>query len=173
MYKNAVIPAMEPESRSFNRKGFTLIELLVVVLIIGILSAVALPQYQKAVLKSRMAVLLPIVKSIQQAEEIYWLENGHYTENFHDLDIKAPGGVGGNTSISGWNHHQCALYHAQFGWVWCITYKEHYYENNCGWAVWLDHSSRPGEITCTEMSNTVSAECKAVCASLGYTYRKI
>lgn len=63
-----------------NKKAFTLIELLVVVLIIGILAAVALPQYQKAVEKSRLAEPLSFNSSIQKALEVYLLENGFPTQ---------------------------------------------------------------------------------------------
>ncbi len=56
--------------------GFTLIELLVVVLIIGILAAVAVPQYQKAVAKSRLAVAMAPLKALQQAEDACFAEKG-------------------------------------------------------------------------------------------------
>ena len=69
------------------KKGFTLMELLVVVLIIGILSAVALPQYQKAVLKSKTVQLISLVKSMAESQERYYLENGTYAKNLEDLDI--------------------------------------------------------------------------------------
>ena len=59
-----------------TRRGFTLIELLVVVLIIGILAAVAVPQYQKAVEKSRMTEALVQLNAMQKDIDLYLLEHG-------------------------------------------------------------------------------------------------
>ena len=73
-----------------KNQAFTLIELLVVVLIIGILAAVALPQYQKAVIKTRLATIKNMAQSLVQAEEVYYLANGQYTHNFDELDIDTP-----------------------------------------------------------------------------------
>ena len=111
MVKEVVIPGVPPECSLFTgccnpylnlasrftmrcpgmtRKGFTLIELLVVVLIIGILSAVALPSYQKAVEKSRAVQAVVLVKSIRDAAEVYYMANGTYPSSIDDLDIERP-----------------------------------------------------------------------------------
>ena len=73
------------------RRGFTLIELLVVVLIIGILASVALPQYTKAVAKSRYSQLIMVGKSLKDAMEIYYMANGDYPQYWGDLDIEFKG----------------------------------------------------------------------------------
>jgi len=73
-----------------QQMGFTLIELLVVVLIIGILAAVALPQYQKAVEKARVAQVLSLFKSVASAADAYYIHNGQLPTDLEELDIALP-----------------------------------------------------------------------------------
>lgn len=73
------------------RRGFTLIELLVVVLIISILASVALPQYTKAVAKSRYSQLITAGKSLKDTMEVYYMANGNYPQYWGDLDIEFKG----------------------------------------------------------------------------------
>jgi prepilin-type N-terminal cleavage/methylation domain-containing protein len=77
------------------KKGFTLIELLVVVLIIGILASIGIPQYFKAVERSRVTEATNAFANIKNSQERFFSRMNVYTNNWDDLDItmKNVGGV--------------------------------------------------------------------------------
>ena len=88
-----------------NKKGFTLIELLVVVLIIGILAAMAMPQYFKAVERSRMTEADTLLGSIAQAQRRKFLQVNKFVTNYKALDVSPKGATGSayQTKANGFN----------------------------------------------------------------------
>ena len=137
----AVLP---PQGREITTHGFTLIELLVVVLIIGILAAVAVPQYQKVVLRSKLAKMKAIVSPFHYAQERYYLNNGTYANSFNILDIDKP------VSFEGFT---CGVWSGAFGNVGCSIRDK----NNVailGYTHYNDNGASPGNkgkrICCSE-----------------------
>ncbi len=85
-----------------NNYGFTLIELLVVVLIIGILAAVAVPQYKNAIDKARFAAqYLPWFERFYKAQQHYKLVAGEFSSDWETLDVDFPAGTRFVTQGSG------------------------------------------------------------------------
>lgn len=90
------------------KKGFTLIELLVVVLIIGILSAIALPQYQKTVERARLTQLLVYMDTIKKANDFYLTAGQYPTSVPEGTNMLTPAGLdmpGNGTWDNGYMWH--------------------------------------------------------------------
>ena len=73
-----------------TKRAFTLIELLVVVLIIGILAAIAMPQYTKAVEKARATEIVTLMENIITGERLHYMGTGGYATLLDELDIEVP-----------------------------------------------------------------------------------
>ncbi len=70
-----------------NNKGFTLVELLVVVLIIGILAAMAMPAYFKAVERARASEADTMVGTVVNAQQRYKMKTGKFATKWTSLDV--------------------------------------------------------------------------------------
>ena len=104
-----------------NPKAFTLIELLVVVLIIGILAAVALPQYEVAVLKTKLTNMRSVARSYVRPAQAYYAENNDWPTTFAAMAMDVPGG---NEQINTTYHNSC--YSTEQMWCCIIEFKEGY-----------------------------------------------
>ena len=74
--------------KKMNQAGFTLLEILVVVLIIGILAAIAFPQYRKAIERMKAAEAMTYLDAVAKAETVYFMNHDTYTTNSSVLDFE-------------------------------------------------------------------------------------
>lgn len=151
--------------------GFTLIEILVAILIVGILAALAVPQYQKAVDRARFAALMPLVQTIKDAQERFYLENGFYTRDFEHLDIQMPGGyekIEPPRVIRYANGDEYyALSREKPEEVVAGIGVSERFKN--GYLLYLDHTDHAGKRVCTSY-NSFGERSEYLCKSLGGVY---
>ncbi|MDT8442021.1 MAG: type II secretion system protein [Desulfuromonadales bacterium] len=68
-----------------RRRGFTLIELLIVMSIVGILASIAVPSYQRSLIKAREAVLMENLYQMRRAIDAYFADNLKYPDSLDNL----------------------------------------------------------------------------------------
>ena len=156
-----------------STKAFTLIELLVVVLIIGILAAVALPQYTLAVNKTRFANLRTMATTLIKASESYYLANNAWPSNFDELALDAPtswtktnnpygGGVNTGTCASNTEMYCCILPQVSGQSAGVICGRQDY-----SFAYFQYLASNSWNIASYCISKTTDAKASALCHALG------
>lgn len=71
-----------------NRRGFTLIELMIVVSIIGILAAIAAPNYTRGIIKAKEAVLNEDLYNFRTTIDQFYADQGKYPDSLSELTEK-------------------------------------------------------------------------------------
>lgn len=77
--------------RRVKRRGFTLVELAIVVTIVGVMAAMSIPSFKRAIVQSRADVAAANLRAIWAAERLYWLEYHSYTVNLSSQPSPPPG----------------------------------------------------------------------------------
>ncbi|WP_024545069.1 type IV pilin-like G/H family protein [Picosynechococcus sp. NKBG15041c] len=85
--KNFTFKLLQQLNKKKADKGFTLIELLVVIIIIGILSAIALPAFLNQAAKARQSEAKQALASLNKAQQAYYLEQQEFTDTIANLGL--------------------------------------------------------------------------------------
>ncbi len=97
-----------PSNNGTGRKGFTLVEIMIVVAIIGVLTAIAIPNYVGYIKATRYLEIKKNLQYLAEQQELYFLENDEYYPKRGRINI--PSGVKkeiaplGYTFLSGHAH---------------------------------------------------------------------
>ena len=162
---------MSKNNKKYHCSGFTLIEMLVVVLIIGILAAVALPQYRKSVEKAKVAEALINISAIEGAMQRYILSNGYPSAKVKYKDITDIEFSGGE-----WEENDYGYKTKEFDYSWLICYSggcvfEIYREPDDTYALTGSVRYEGASHTCiTELTDMGRYICKYL-ESQGWDYR--
>ena len=136
-------------SSGVNKTGFTLIELLVVVLIIGILAAIAVPQYKLAVDKTRLKTYMPIVRSLADAQELFYVANGRYAsrDEREALELSFPSDCTADSSYNNLlncgNHVSFGIYSDSLAIFYCMNDSSPCRHNNYDVALLKRYENQP------------------------------